>query len=381
MDTTLLSADYQQLRGFVAVAQALSFSRAAGVMGVSPSALSQLVRGLEERLGTRLLNRTTRSVSLTEAGAALLARTEPALAELGEAMLQARAGREGIAGRVRVHASRFAGELHVLPILARFGRDYPDVVLDVSLDDTVIDIVAGGYDVAIRIGELVERDMVAVALGKEMRQLAVATPDYVAAHGVPEHPRDLLRHRCIRWRWPGNAAPYHWEFWEEGWFQVAVDGPLILDDKQACLEAALQGAGIAFAIEPKVREHIPRPLSLLSAAAPHGPGGAGVHRCGSAGRLGFHSAAIASGAASLRLAETTRFRPPSLAWYRAASAMVIRSASVLVVSGMEATPSDAEMFASWMADSASIRERSVSPLASASARSHSGRITTSSSPP
>lgn len=256
MDTTLLSADYQQLRGFVAVAHALSFSRAAGAMGVSPSALSQLVRGLEERLGTRLLNRTTRSVSLTEAGAALLARTGPALAELGEAMLQARAGREGIAGRVRVHASRFAGELHVLPILARFGRDYPDVVLDVSLDDTVIDIVAGGYDVAIRIGELVERDMVAVALGKEMRQLAVATPDYVAAHGVPEHPRDLLRHRCIRWRWPGNAAPYHWEFWEEGWFQVAVDGPLILDDKQACLEAALQGAGIAFAIEPKVREHI-----------------------------------------------------------------------------------------------------------------------------
>jgi DNA-binding transcriptional LysR family regulator len=256
MDTTLLSADYQQLRGFVAVAQALSFSRAAGAMGVSPSALSQLVRGLEERLGTRLLNRTTRSVSLTEAGAALLARTGPALAELGEAMLQARAGREGIAGRVRVHASRFAGELHVLPILARFGRDYPDVVLDISLDDTVIDIVAGGYDVAIRIGELVERDMVAVALGKEMRQLAVATPDYVAAHGVPEHPRALLGHRCIRWRWPGNSAPYHWEFWEEGWFQVAVDGPLILDDKQACLEAALQGAGIAFAIEPKVREHI-----------------------------------------------------------------------------------------------------------------------------
>ncbi|MDQ0248184.1 DNA-binding transcriptional LysR family regulator [Sphingomonas kyeonggiensis] len=256
MDTTLLSADYQQLRGFVAVAQVLSFSRAAGAMGVTPSALSQLVRGLEARLGTRLLNRTTRSVSLTEAGAALLARTGPALAELGEAMLQARAGREGIAGRVRVHASRFAGELHVLPILARFGRDYPDVVLDISLDDTVIDIVAGGYDVAIRIGELVERDMVAVALGAEMRQLAVATPDYVAAHGVPEHPRDLLRHRCIRWRWPGNAAPYHWEFWEGGWFQVAVDGPLILDDKQACLEAALQGAGIAFAIEPKVRDHI-----------------------------------------------------------------------------------------------------------------------------
>lgn len=256
MDKTLLSADYQQLRGFVAVAQALSFSRAAGAMGVSPSALSQLVRGLEERLGTRLLNRTTRSVSLTEAGAALLARTGPALAELGDAMQQVRAGREGIAGRVRIHASRFAGELHVLPILARFGRDYPDVVLDISLDDTVIDIVAGGYDVAIRIGELVERDMVALALGQEMRQLAVATPGYVAAHGAPEHPRALLRHRCIRWRWPGNAAPYHWEFWDQGWFQVAVDGPLILDDKQACIEAALQGAGIAFAIEPKVRAHI-----------------------------------------------------------------------------------------------------------------------------
>ncbi|NYT42566.1 LysR family transcriptional regulator [Sphingomonas sp. R-74633] len=251
-----LSADYQQLRGFVAVAQLLSFSRAAAAMGVSPSALSQLVRGLEERLGARLLNRTTRSVSLTEAGAALLARTEPALAELGEAMLQARAGREGVAGRVRVHASRFAGELHVVPILERFARDYPDVVLDISLDDTVIDIVAGGYDLAIRIGELIERDMVALALGEEMRQLAVATPGYVAAHGAPEHPRELLRHRCIRWRWPGNAAPYHWEFWEDGWFQVAVEGPLILDDKQACIEAALQGIGIAFAIEPKVRAHI-----------------------------------------------------------------------------------------------------------------------------
>lgn len=256
MDTTPLSADYQQLRGFVAVAQALSFSRAAGTMGVSPSALSQLVRGLEERLGTRLLNRTTRSVSLTEAGAALLARTGPALAELGDAMQQAKAGREGIAGRVRVHASRFAGELHVLPILARFGRDYPDVVLDISLDDTVIDIVASGYDVAIRIGELVERDMIALPLGQEMRQLAVATPDYVAAHGVPEHPRELLRHSCIRWRWPGNTAPYHWEFWDQGWFQVAVDGSLILDDKQACIEAALQGAGVAFAIEPKVCDHI-----------------------------------------------------------------------------------------------------------------------------
>ena len=241
---------------FIAVAREGSFTKAAAKLGVSQSALSYTVRTLEGRLGLRLLTRTTRSVSLTEAGAALLARTEPALAELGEAMLQARAGREGIAGRVRVHASRFAGELHVLPILARFGRDYPDVVLDISLDDTVIDIVAGGYDVAIRIGELVERDMVAVALGAEMRQLAVATPDYVAAHGVPEHPRDLLRHRCIRWRWPGNAAPYHWEFWEDGWFQVAVDGPLILDDKQACLEAALQGAGIAFAIEPKVRDPI-----------------------------------------------------------------------------------------------------------------------------
>jgi DNA-binding transcriptional LysR family regulator len=253
METTLASADYQQLRGFVAVARLLSFSRAAGAMGVSPSALSQLVRGLEERLGTRLLNRTTRSVSLTEAGAALLARTEPALAVLGEAMLQARAGREAITGRVRVHASRFAGELYVQPILARFAREYPDVVLDVSLDDAVTDIVAGGHDLAIRIGELVERDMIALPLGREMRQLAVATPDYVAAHGVPDHPRDLLRHRCIRWRWPGNPAPYHWEFWDNGWFQVAVDGPLILDDKQACIEAALQGIGIAFAAEPKVR--------------------------------------------------------------------------------------------------------------------------------
>lgn len=274
MEPPLLSADYQQLRGFVAVAQLLSFSRAAEALGVSPSALSQLVRGLEDRLGTRLLNRTTRSVSLTDAGAALLARTEPALAELGDAMLQARARREGVAGRVRVHSSRFAGELHILPILARFAEEHPDVVLDVSLDDAVVDIVAEGYDVAIRIGEVIERDMIALALGAEMHQLAVATPTYLAAHGAPEHPHDLLRHRCIRWRWPGNAAPYHWEFWDKGWFQVAVEGPLILNDKQACIEAALQGIGIAFAAEPKVRAHIDagRLVPLLEAWSAPFPG-------------------------------------------------------------------------------------------------------------
>ncbi|MBP2300540.1 LysR family transcriptional regulator [Azospirillum picis] len=257
MEPLLSGTDFNQLRAFLAVADSLSFSRAAELLGVSPSALSQTVRGFEERLGVRLFNRTTRSVVLTEAGEALFRRVRPAVSELGGAIDQARQQRGRPAGTVRIHAFRSAAEKYIEPVLPAFARDYPEIIVDITLDDAVIDLVAGGYDAAIRIGEVIERDMVAVRLGPDLRQLAVAAPEYLALHGVPEHPRDLVNHRCIRWRWPGRPTPYAWEFFEDGaWFEVAVGGPLIVDDKRMALRAALQGVGIGFAVEDTVAEHI-----------------------------------------------------------------------------------------------------------------------------
>jgi DNA-binding transcriptional LysR family regulator len=245
MDSLLSGSDYNQLRAFVAVGDLLSFSRAAEMLGVSPSALSQMVRGFEERVGVRLLNRTTRSVALTDAGENLLRRVRPVVSELSQAIGQVRRYRERPAGTVRIHAFRSAAEAFIQPILAAFAESYPDVVLDITL--------AGGFDAAIRIGEVIERDMVAVRLGPAMRQISVASPFYLDTHGRPEHPRDLVHHRCIRWRWPGRATPYAWEFFEDGgWFSVAVDGPLIVNDKEMARRAALQGIGIAFPVEQTV---------------------------------------------------------------------------------------------------------------------------------
>ena len=174
----------------------------------------------------------------------------PAVAELGSAVGQARRYRERPAGTVRVHASLAAAARHILPMLGAFHRDYPDVVIDLAEDDAVVDIVAGGFDVAIRIGEVIERDMVAVRLGADLRQVAVASPDYLARRGAPAHPRDLIGHDCIRWRWPGHATPYNWEFFEnDAWFEVAVTGPLIVNSKETALRAAVDGVGIAFAVE------------------------------------------------------------------------------------------------------------------------------------
>jgi DNA-binding transcriptional LysR family regulator len=242
MDPLLSGADYNQLRAFVAVGDLLSFSRAAEVLGVSPSALSQMVRGFEERVGVRLFNRTTRSVALTDAG---------------EAIGQVRLYRARLSGTVRVHAFRSAAETYIAPMLQAFAEAYPDVVLDITLDDAVVDVVAGGFDAAIRIGEVIARDMIAVPLGKELRQVAVASPAYLSRHGQPEHPSDLVRHRCIRWRWPGRVTPYAWEFFEDGsWFEVVVNGPLIVNDKGMAVQAALQGIGIGFPVEAAVTEHI-----------------------------------------------------------------------------------------------------------------------------
>jgi len=257
MDSLLSGSDYNQLRAFVTVGEHLSFSRAAEALGVSPSALSQLVRGFEERVGVRLLNRTTRSVALTAAGEALFRRVQPAVSELGAAIGQVRRTRERPSGTVRIHAFRSAAAQYLDPILADFAERYPDVVLDITLDDEVVDVVGGGFDAALRIGEVIERDLIAVRLGPDIKQIAVAAPDYLEKHGRPEHPRDLVNHRCIRWRWTGHVTPYAWEFFENGsWFSVTVDGPLIFSDKEMALRATLQGIGIGFPVADTVTDLI-----------------------------------------------------------------------------------------------------------------------------
>lgn len=256
-DTLLSTGDFGQLRAFVAVAEALNFSRAAEKLGVSSSALSQMVRGLEERVGVRLLNRNTRNVSLTEAGEQLLKRVRPAVHELGAAIGQASELRGRPAGMVRIHCFRTAAPLFLRPLLPAFHDAYPDVVLDITLDDEVVDIVAGGYDAAIRIGEVIEQDMVAIKLGPELRQVAVASPGYLARRGTPQHPRELASHSCIGWRWPGHETPYKWEFRDnDRWFEVAVAGPVITNLKDFGLLAAIDGLGIAFATESMIAPHV-----------------------------------------------------------------------------------------------------------------------------
>ena len=276
MDTFLLSSgDFNQLRAFVAVAGSLNFSRAAESLGVSSSAVSQMIRALEERVGVSLFNRTTRSVFLTEAGAALFGRVKPAVEELAEALGETCARRAQAAGIVRLHCFRAAADEYLTPMLRRFSDAYPDVILDITLDDAVVNIVAEGFDAAIRIGEVIDQDLVAVKLGSDLRQTAVASPDYLARHGTPAHPRELLAHRCIGWRWPGQTTPHKWEFMEDGkWFEVAVDGPLISNQKDFGVQAAVDGIGIAFASRQLIDSHIAegRLVALLEAWSAPFPG-------------------------------------------------------------------------------------------------------------
>ena len=241
------------LSAFLAVAEERSFTRAARGLGVSPSALSHAIRGLEERLGVRLLARTTRSVAPTEAGEQFITRLRPALADIREALDQIAGLRDQPAGRVRLLVSRLAAALVLAPRLALFASRYPDVVLDVTTtDETRVDLVAGRFDAGIHLGEFIERDMVAVRVSGDQRTAIVGSPRYFASHPRPATPRDLPRHRCINFR-HGSSGVYRWEF-EKGKrsLTVAVNGPLILDDVHTMIRAATDGVGLAFTLEEHV---------------------------------------------------------------------------------------------------------------------------------
>ena len=239
---------------FTAVARHGSFRTAARELGIAPSAVSHTVSALEARLGVRLLTRTTRSVALTQEGAALLERLRPALSEIDLALAEAVEARDRPAGNLRVNVPRTAAELALVPRLGAFAAAYPDIRLEIVNEDRFTDVVEGGFDAGVRLGESLQADMIAVRIGPRLRGALVAAPSYVEGKAPPRHPRDLSGHRCIRFRFSSGVI-YRWEF-EKGGEEVVmdVDGTLILGEDRAIVQAALDGAGVAFVFEDYVRQ-------------------------------------------------------------------------------------------------------------------------------
>jgi len=242
-------ADLSDLAAFVSVATHRSFRRAAVELRVSPSALSHAIRGVEERLGVRLLNRTTRSVAPSEAGERLLARLRPALRDIADAVEDVNAFRTTPAGTLRLNVPRPAAQLLLAPVMARFLAANPQMRLEIVADDGFVDIVSAGFDAGVRLGESVERDMVAVPLGPPQRFAIVGSPEYIRSHGKPRTPADLRRHPCIRYRFPSGVL-YRWPFEKDGQaLEVDVDGPVTLGEPELMVRAALDGVGLALAFE------------------------------------------------------------------------------------------------------------------------------------
>ena len=242
--------EFAQLKAFAAVVERASFARAADHLGVSASALSQTIRQLEARLGVRLLNRTTRSVAPTPAGARLHDRLAPMLVEMDAAVAETVAATGRTAGTLRINTLGMAARKIIAPRLGRFHAAHPDVVLDIVIDDSLADIVAGRFDAGIRVGRRLEKDMIAIRLTPDVKMLAVASPRYLAKHGKPGTPADLHHHACINWRFPGSGRIYRWEFERKGKkLEVAVDGPVISNHQDVVVEAALQGLGILYAYD------------------------------------------------------------------------------------------------------------------------------------
>lgn len=260
--------DLNVLASFAAVARLRSFRQAALERGVSASALSHALRALEERLGVRLLHRTTRSVTPTQAGEQLLARLAPALRDIDDALLELSSLQEVPTGKLRLNVPRPAARLLLGPMLARFAARYPRVLVELVTDDGLIDIVRDGFDAGIRFGETVAADMIAVPVGAPQPFVVVAAPAYLAAHGTPQAPRELLAHACIGRRFP-SGRQYAWEF-AQG-VSVTVAGPLVFDDDELMLGAARDGAGLAYVYEADARADIAAGRLVCVLAGWHAP--------------------------------------------------------------------------------------------------------------
>lgn len=250
----------KQLDGLIAfwkVAQHRGFSSAAAELEVSPSALSQAIRLLEKRLGVRLLNRTTRSVSLTEAGQAYLARIGPALDLVVDAGEELHAMQGRPAGVLRLNAARVAIAMVLQRRLAGFLQEHPHVQIELTNDEGFVDIVEGGFDAGIRMGESVQQDMVAVPLSGPVTMAVVASPAYLRRFAAPVHPDELVQHNCVRFRFSGTGAIYKWEFEVEGRpVEYEVQGSLTISDTLFSLDAALEGMGLAYTFEQLAEPHV-----------------------------------------------------------------------------------------------------------------------------
>jgi len=267
--------DLNDLLAFAAVARARNFTRAAAQLGVSQSALSQTIQKLEARLGLRLLTRTTRSVATTQAGERLLRAVGPPLDDIDAGLAALTALREKPAGTIRITAHDHAVRSVLWPTLVKLLPEYPDITIEIIIDYGLTDIVAGRFDAGIRSGELVDRDMIAVRIGPDMRMAVVGAPAYFATRATPHVPQDLTSHRCINLRLPTLGGIYAWEFGRDGAeLRVRVEGQLVFNGMAPMLDAALAGFGLAYLPEDVVQPHMAegRLIRVLSDWCPPYPG-------------------------------------------------------------------------------------------------------------
>lgn len=253
----MATESYDQLAIFAAVAQERSFTRAAAKLGMSQPALSRAMRQLEERLGVRLLARTTRSVAPTEAGEHLLRVVAPRFEEINNELGLLSEFRDKPAGKLRITAGEHAAITRLQPVLATLLPDNPDLSIEVIVDYGLTDIVAEGYDAGVRLGQQVAKDMIALRIGPDMRMAVVGSPAYFAKHPQPVIPRDLMQHNCINIRMPTYGGIFPWEFEKQGEeLKVRVEGQLVFNNIAMRLEAALQGLGLAYMAEDLVQAHV-----------------------------------------------------------------------------------------------------------------------------
>jgi DNA-binding transcriptional LysR family regulator len=254
-----MALDLNLVAVFLAVAEAKSFRVAAERLGVTRSAVSQAIRRMEDRMGVALVQRTTRSVSLTEAGVQLHQRVAPAIAEVEHALDTAQDRDAKPTGQLRLAVSSIAERFICGPLLASFTHAHPAVQIDITVTDEEFDIVAEGYDAGVRLGEVIEQDMIAVPVSGDQRQMVVAAPSYVKRFGAPSHPAELARHCCIGWRPAPEVAPYRWEFEENGReFDVAVTPRITTNDMWVMVRTACAGGGLTFGMEETFRPYIER---------------------------------------------------------------------------------------------------------------------------
>ena len=250
-------SNINDLLAFIAVAREHSFTRAAAKLGVSQSALSHTLRGLETRLGVRLLNRTTRSVAPTQAGERLLQGVAPRFEEIETELAALNTMRDKPAGTIRISSADYAANTILLPKLAKFLPKYPDIKVEIGIDDRLVDIVADRFDAGVRDGEQVAKDMIAVRIGPDLRMAVVGAPSYFAKHPAPKKPQDLTHHACINLRLPTRGGLYAWEF-EKGRrkLNVHVEGQLIFNRPAQMLNAALAGLGLAYLLKDVVQPYL-----------------------------------------------------------------------------------------------------------------------------